>query len=237
MAFTNNYDVTFPPDTQQANQLGADLRNLALNVQQRMAAISGLDAAKPSFGTDIQPLNWTGILFFATDTGNVYRWTGAAWVQVTFNNVGAPSGYQILYKNFAFTAHTGDTTEDVIYSFMLNGANLTATSGIRVRCQVAINTASGLGATLRFRFNGSALLTIQTSTNPLVEYFEYECLQIGSTNAQHNLFKGISNVGAAVVAAGSTAVAMGTAQTFEMTMQNAANSDSQTFQEFVVEQF
>ena len=41
MAFTNVYDVTFPADTQLANLLGSDARSLALNVQQRMAAISG----------------------------------------------------------------------------------------------------------------------------------------------------------------------------------------------------
>lgn len=83
MPFTNLYDVTFPPDTQLANLLGSDARASALNVQQRMAAISGLDASKPAFGSDSQPANWNGILFFATDTGQVYQFNNPVWTNVT----------------------------------------------------------------------------------------------------------------------------------------------------------
>ncbi len=85
MAFTNIYDVTFPPDTQLANLLGQDLRNLALNVQQRMAAISGLAANLPAVGADAQPANWTGLLYFATDTSQIFQWSGSAWVDITSN--------------------------------------------------------------------------------------------------------------------------------------------------------
>ena len=82
-SFTNIFDNTKPLDTQAANLLGQDLRNLEVNIQQRMAAISGLDAAKPPFGADAQPLAWTGILFFAIDTGIIYQWSGSGWVIVT----------------------------------------------------------------------------------------------------------------------------------------------------------
>jgi hypothetical protein len=83
MGFTNTYDVTYPADTQLANLLGSDLRALALNVQQRMAAISGLDANKPNFAGDAQPANWMGILYFATDTGQAYQFNGTTWTAVT----------------------------------------------------------------------------------------------------------------------------------------------------------
>jgi hypothetical protein len=83
MPFTNPYDVTFPPDTELANLLGNNLRALALNVQQRMAAISGISTAMPNFAADVQPANWTGILFFATDNGHIYQFNGAAWVDIT----------------------------------------------------------------------------------------------------------------------------------------------------------
>jgi hypothetical protein len=83
MAFTNVYDVTFPPDTQLANLLGSDLRNLALNVQQRMAAISGIQANQPNLAGDAQPTNWTGLLYFATDTSRIFQWSGSAWVDIT----------------------------------------------------------------------------------------------------------------------------------------------------------
>jgi hypothetical protein len=78
MAFTNVWDNTFPPDTQAANQLGADLRNFRTDVQQRMAAISGLEADKPAFEA-----GFAGVLYFATDTGKIFRWNGASWLDVT----------------------------------------------------------------------------------------------------------------------------------------------------------
>lgn len=83
MAFTNVWDTTFPPDTQLANLLGQDLRNLRFDIQQRMSAISGLDAAKPPFQTDAQPTNWNGVLFFATDTAQIYQFNNPSWINVT----------------------------------------------------------------------------------------------------------------------------------------------------------
>ena len=83
MPFTNTWDVTFPPDTQLANLLGQDLRNFRVDTQQRMAAISGVDASKPAFGADAQPANWNGILFFATDTGKIYQFNNPAWTDIT----------------------------------------------------------------------------------------------------------------------------------------------------------
>lgn len=80
---TNVYDVTQPPDTQQANLLGLDLRNFRLDVQQRMAFQSDVTANMWNPGSDAQPTNWTGLLFFATDTGHIWRWSGTAWVDVT----------------------------------------------------------------------------------------------------------------------------------------------------------
>jgi hypothetical protein len=83
MAFTDVWDVTQPPDTQLANLLGQDIRNLKLDTQQRMAAISGISTAMPNFATDAQPANWAGILFFATDNGHIYQFNGTIWVDVT----------------------------------------------------------------------------------------------------------------------------------------------------------
>lgn len=83
MVFSNVWNDAFPPDTQLANLLGQDLRNFRVDVQQRMAAISGLDAAKPAFGSDNTPANWNGILFFATDTGQIYQFNNPSWTNVT----------------------------------------------------------------------------------------------------------------------------------------------------------
>src|SRR5215469_2756277 len=85
---TNVYDVTQPPDTQLANLLGSDLRAFRLDVQQRMALISGTLAGRWNPGTDEQPANWAGLLYFTTDTNQVFQWSGVAWVDVTANILG-----------------------------------------------------------------------------------------------------------------------------------------------------
>jgi hypothetical protein len=68
MAFDHLWDDTTPPDTQEANLLGQDLRYLKDDIAQRMGALSGLDAAKPSFENA-----FAGYLFFAIDTGKIYQ--------------------------------------------------------------------------------------------------------------------------------------------------------------------
>ena len=83
MAFTRNWDETFPPHTQAANLLGQDIRNLKEDIRERIAALSGLFADRPALGdmiTDWSSYGGNGVLYFATDTGAVYQWDGAAWV-------------------------------------------------------------------------------------------------------------------------------------------------------------
>jgi hypothetical protein len=78
MPFTNVWSNTFPPDTQLASQLGSDIRDFRVDVQERMAAMSGNDADKPSF----EP-GFAGRIFIAVDTGKIYRWSGIVWTDVT----------------------------------------------------------------------------------------------------------------------------------------------------------
>lgn len=80
---TNLWDNTFPPDTQLANQLANDLRLLRVDIQDRMADISGTLASRWNPGADAQPLKWAGLLFFSTDTHQIFQWSGAAWVDVS----------------------------------------------------------------------------------------------------------------------------------------------------------
>src|SRR5215472_11758226 len=110
MPMTNTYDVTYPPDTQQANLLGSDLRALALNVQQRMAAISGALVQRWNPALDAQPLNWTGLLFFASDTGQVFEWNGTAWIDVTFT-------FQKMPYNLVSINGSGSTTTGTVDLF------------------------------------------------------------------------------------------------------------------------
>lgn len=144
MAFTNVYDVTFPPDTQLANQLGLDLRNFRLDTQQRMASISGLDASKPNFAGDAQPNNWNGVLFFATDTGKIYQFNNPAWTDLTVN---------FTFKNPAIKAlntvtQTGDTAQHTIYTLAIPGGYLGTTGQLRITVGLNINNVGGHPAIL-----------------------------------------------------------------------------------------
>jgi len=84
-AFTNAWDVTFPPDTQLANLLGQDLRNFRTDVMQRMALMSGTLANRPT--PEIVNATWGGagygLLYFSTDTRQIFQWNGGAWVDIT----------------------------------------------------------------------------------------------------------------------------------------------------------
>jgi hypothetical protein len=155
MPFTNLWDDVFPPDTQLANQLGLDLRNFRLDAQQRMAAISGLDAAKPAFGADAQPANWNGILFFATDTGKIYQFANPVWVDVTGNF--QISGPRRVYQNGNLILHTGDVAIDTIYNFSL-GSPLTAGQSLRVTFSFLPTVQGAPVTSLLFYMNAGANL-------------------------------------------------------------------------------
>lgn len=86
--FDNAWSNTFPPDTQAANLLGADLRAFRTDVQQRLSLLSGTLANRPANMDATFGGAANGILFFATDTGQIFQWNGAAWVDVTANVVG-----------------------------------------------------------------------------------------------------------------------------------------------------
>lgn len=97
MAYTDIWDATTPPDTQAANQLGLDIRNLKTDIAERIGSLSGLDVAKPALEN-----SFAGALYWATDTGKVYQLANSGgpvinpgnWVEVTssfFPNVNAAS--------------------------------------------------------------------------------------------------------------------------------------------------
>lgn len=89
---TNIWDITQPPDTQLANLLGQDIRNLKQDIMQRMSLLSGTLANRPT--PETVNATWGGvgfgILFFTTDTNQIFQWNGAAWVDVTFGIVPLP---------------------------------------------------------------------------------------------------------------------------------------------------
>lgn len=84
--FDHVWDITTPPDTQAANLLGQDIRNLKDDIMQRISLLAGTFANRPT--PETVNATWGGVgfglLYFATDTGVIYQWNGAAWVQVNF---------------------------------------------------------------------------------------------------------------------------------------------------------
>jgi hypothetical protein len=83
--FSNVWDTTFPADTQAANLLGQDLRNFRTDVMQRLSLLSGTLANRPT--PETVNATWGGagfgLLYFATDTSQIFQWSGAAWVDIT----------------------------------------------------------------------------------------------------------------------------------------------------------
>jgi hypothetical protein len=102
----NVFDVTFPPDTQAANQLGLDIRTFKTDIQARMALISGTIGNRWNPGADAQPANWTGILYFATDTNQLFQWSGSAWVQIAFSGTLVVASVNLGGQNAAIAATT-----------------------------------------------------------------------------------------------------------------------------------
>lgn len=83
--FDRAWDETFPPDTQLANLLGQDIRNFKTDIRERLSLLSGTFANRPANMDAIYGGSGFGILYFATDTQQLFQWNGAAWVQIGFN--------------------------------------------------------------------------------------------------------------------------------------------------------
>lgn len=82
-AFDRTFDETFPPDTQLANLLGQDLRNLKTDIRERMALLSGTLANRPSNMDAAFGGVGYGRIYISTDTNQVFQWNGAAWVDIS----------------------------------------------------------------------------------------------------------------------------------------------------------
>src|ERR1700730_9744330 len=119
-SFDHVWDITQPPDTQQANLLGQDIRNFKDDIMQRFSLLSGTTANRPTPET----LNATwggvgfGILFFATDTGKIWQWSGAgpAWVDVTSNFIVPPSNTSQIVATLSLTAQGANIAPTTLYA-------------------------------------------------------------------------------------------------------------------------
>ncbi len=87
MPFPPTFDAawaeTFPPDTQAANLLGDDIRKFKADIRQRLALLSGTFANRPTNMDAVFGGSGFGVLYFATDTAQIFQWSGSAWVDVS----------------------------------------------------------------------------------------------------------------------------------------------------------
>jgi len=80
MAFSEIYDITFPPDTQAISQGALDIRNFKQDIAQRVANLSGITVAEAeSLGYET---NFYGAPFIDSTTGKVYN-IGGTFTEIT----------------------------------------------------------------------------------------------------------------------------------------------------------
>lgn len=231
MAFSNVWDTTQPPDTQPANQLGLDLRNLKTDIMQRMGAISGLLVNRPV--PETVNADWTGLLYFATDTGQVFQWSNiaAAWTDITI-----AFGTGVIARNFGTFIHTGDSTEDVIYTFPIAAGLLGTNGAIRLRVALATGALSG-GCSIRVKLGGVNVFVTSTAISNQTHILDILLSNRGNPAVQvitGTFFIGLT---AAQSATFTTAINTANAQQLTVTAQSNANGDVQTFNQFLLEAF
>jgi hypothetical protein len=234
--FTNVWDTTFPPDTQLANLLGQDLRQVRTDVMQRLSLLSGTFANRPA--PEILNATWGGVgfglLYFATDTSQIFQWNGAAWIDVSNSIRGA------FFKDNAAHVHTGTVTDDVIDTTVINGNSLGASGLIRATL-VFIISAQGAGGNSNVKFKyGGTVVGVYTLVNAAAGFTlraDFTMGNQGVTNSQKNTLAVSGYTGAlqTTVSFNTTAIDSTVNQNFTVTVQNFAVGDSQTFHEFFLE--
>jgi hypothetical protein len=233
--FTNNWDVTFPPDTQLANLLGQDIRSLKTDIMQRLSLLSGILSNRPT--PETVNASWGGagygLLYFATDTGQVFQWSGVAWVDVSLS-IFPP---RTIFKDTTLHTHTGDTTLDTIYTVPV-AAGLLGTNGtLRITIEHFMNVQTNTGNTVVFvKFGGTIISSYVFQNGAGPSKSETILSNRGVTNSQVSSSVTLYSASPFNVPNNSTAAIDTTvAQNLLIQVQNFANSDSQRFDQCIVE--
>ena len=135
MAYTDVWDVTTPLDTQAANQGAVDFRATKLDIMQRVASFgAGLLAARPTPETTGATADWTGVTYLATDTKQLFRWSGAAWVDISSSTPGASGS--VVFSSANVIAAPAGVGVNPIYSGTVSASAMGTTGGVRIGFQV-----------------------------------------------------------------------------------------------------
>ena len=134
MAYTNVWTTAAPLDTQAANQGAVDFRATKLDVMQRIASFgAGLLASRPTPETTSASADWTGVMYWATDTKQTFRWNGSSWDDIsddlpvltsaplidstTVTNTG-PSSHGLHYNGNTVTYNANDLKAGDVINFV-----------------------------------------------------------------------------------------------------------------------
>jgi hypothetical protein len=130
MAYTDVWDVTVPLDTQAANQGAVDFRQTKLDIMQRVASFgAGILANRPTPETTSGTANWTGVMYWATDTNQCFMWSGTAWVDIS-GNLPSTGGARNILTGGQVTV-PNDTSAHVVYTGTIPGGTIGAAGGFK----------------------------------------------------------------------------------------------------------
>jgi hypothetical protein len=199
MAYTNVWTTAAPLDTQAANQGAVDFRSLKLDTMQRVASFgAGLLANRPTPEVTSGTADWTGVMYWATDTKQTFRWNGASWDNIS--------------TSITLGSHFSDTTQANITNpgsaAVLNTVTVpgsfTTGSVVRIRTLILTTWVAGTPV-IRVVINGSASndLTLSSSGNSSL-LLDAELLALSPTVLE---FTGISIIGASTVSVPNNGIA------------------------------
>ena len=173
--YDHAWDITQPPDTQVANLLGQDSRNLKDDIMQRMSLLSGTLANRPT--PETVNATWGGsgfgLIYLATDTNQIFQWNGTSWVVIAGLSTQRYSDLTTYTTSNASITTTGIT---------IPANTLIAGSIVKAKFW-GYSSGSGTQEFVEFLVNGNAMQNVPVSANQQFE-LSLELLVISSSVAR-----------------------------------------------------
>ena len=230
MAYTNVWDDSAPLDTQAANQGAADFRALKLDVMQRIASFgAGLLAARPTPETTSGVADWTGVMYWATDTHQVFRWSGTTWVDITASVPGGFGGSKIICDGVPHTMAI-DTTVQTIYTGVVPANSLGATGGLRGRIFYNLSVSASKSIGVVINFGGTSVILLTANSTGRAGVVDFSIINQNDTGKQSLVITTIDNSNT-TVSSYNIGVTVDTTvnQTLSITAQKTQATDSGIF--------
>lgn len=234
--FTDVWDITTPPDTQLANLLGQDIRNLKNDIMQRMSLLSGTLANRPT--PETVNATWGGsgygLIYLATDTKQLFQWNGASWTDISNTlPVTTPAGN--LFNSGGQIIQAADVTLDTIWTYTLPANTLGATNGV----EVEFNTGTGVtvNGTIKVVIGGVTVVTNPETSPGHQRNWRVRFINTGATNANcesHTLVSQDSSSPNVVSATPAFTIDFTANQAIAVQSQKGAAGDTYLFTNFSV---